>query len=137
MALSVGPWLLWRRKGTTEHRWIGRAWVACMVVGNLSALALVGKHGFTLFTILAAYSLVSVLAAFVMVWRKPTPAWRVWHYYLMSYGYLGVLAAGLARVPILLGSEFWFGVFGTMAVVFGLGGWWTEQIARQRVIPRR
>ncbi|MBY5991306.1 DUF2306 domain-containing protein [Ferrimonas balearica] len=136
-ALLLGPWILWRPKGTQSHRWLGRLWVGLMLVSNLTALSLVTVHGLTLFTLLALYSLVSVLAAFVLVWRKPIPHWRVWHYYLMSYGYLGVLAAALARLPVMMGSAFWPGVLGTMVVVFGVGGWWTERVARERVIPAR
>ncbi|GAA4882987.1 DUF2306 domain-containing protein [Ferrimonas pelagia] len=131
-ALLLGPIVLWRPKGTVSHRWLGRIWVVLLALSNLAALLLVREHGLSLFTFLALYSLVSVTAAFYLAWRKPQPSWRVWHYYLMCYGYLGVLAAALARFPVLLGMEFWLAVFGTMAITFALGGWLTERGARRR-----
>lgn len=58
-AFALGALVLWRRKGTQLHRWLGRIWVVLMLVAATSALfineiRLVGPfspiHLFVLFT---------------------------------------------------------------------------------------
>ncbi|WP_417307923.1 DUF2306 domain-containing protein [Devosia sp.] len=61
MAFLLGAAILWQRKGTRLHRWLGRVWVALMLVTATSALfineiRLIGPfspiHLFVLFTYL-------------------------------------------------------------------------------------
>ena len=64
LATVIGAFVLWRRKGTTLHRMLGRVWVALMLVTATSALfihdiRLIGPfspiHLFSLFTYLSLF----------------------------------------------------------------------------------
>ena len=123
-ALACGLGVLLRPKGTGGHRALGWAYAASM--GGLLATAfliyrLFGGFGpFHWAAVAGAATLAGGLAAVRR--RRPRKAWRERHAYLMSYSYLGLLAATAAeivtRVP---GVEFAAGAAVASAAVLGAG----------------
>lgn len=123
-ALTSGLGVLLRPKGTRGHRVLGWAYVASM--GGLLATAfliyrLFGGFGpFHWAAIAAAATLAGGLAAVRR--RRPRVEWRERHAYLMSYSYLGLLAAMAAeivtRVP---GVEFATGAAMVSTAVLAVG----------------
>ncbi|MDX1460957.1 MAG: DUF2306 domain-containing protein [Xanthomonadales bacterium] len=99
LALAAGAVVVFSRKGTPLHRWIGRLYLAAMISANTSALLIYDLWGhFGPFHIAAVVSLVTVLMGAIVAWRrKPAPGWRTVHAYWMSWSYVGLLAAAVAE----------------------------------------
>ncbi len=79
VALVLGAFVLWRRKGDERHRWMGRAWVATMAVVALSSFGIstIGVVGpFSPIHLLSIYTLLS-LATGVGVFLWPSSMSRV------------------------------------------------------------
>ena len=122
-ALACGLGVLVRPKGTRGHRILGWAYVASM--GGLLATAfliyrLFGGFGpFHWAAVAGAATLAGGLAPVRR--RRPRGAWREQHAYLMSYSYLGLLAATGAEIATRTpGVAFTAGaVVASLAVVGG------------------
>jgi uncharacterized membrane protein len=119
-ALLFGLIVLLQHKGTTSHRALGGAYVAAMILLNLTALGVYRLTGqFGPFHVLALVSLAVVIRGIAAAIRR-CPGWLVMHYYFMVWSYIGLLAAActevMARVPPfrgLIGG-------GQRTVLFGL-----------------
>ena len=119
-ALLFGLIVLLEHKGTGSHRALGGAYVAAMVLLNLTALGVYRLTGqFGPFHALALVSLAVVNRGIAAAIRRG-PGWLVTHYYFMAWSYIGLLAAActevMARMPLFRGLV----GGGQRAVLFGL-----------------
>lgn len=103
-ALAFGSVVLIERKGTQSHRIVGAAYVAALVITNVTALGvyrLTGALG--PFHALALISL-AILARGVIAVLRRRPGWLLTHYYSMAWSWIGLFAAAcaevVARVPL-------------------------------------
>jgi uncharacterized membrane protein len=97
-AILFGAAVIFCRKGTRIHRWMGRGYVVTMIGLNCTALLnyeLYGQFGPFHWMVLA--SLATVMAGFVPTWRK-APGWIYRHAYFMAWSYVGLMAAAVAEV---------------------------------------
>jgi uncharacterized membrane protein len=69
-AIALGAVLLWRRKGTTAHRTLGRAWVAAMGTAALTSAFIRSDFSFAV----AGFSPIHLLTALVLV-QLPRGVW--------------------------------------------------------------
>ncbi len=119
-ALLFGLIVLLEHKGTTSHRALGGAYVAAMILLNLTAHGVYRLTGqFGPFHALALVSLAVVIRGVAAAIRRRA-GWLVKHYYFMAWSYIGLLAAAcievMARMPLfrgVLGG-------GQRAILFGL-----------------
>jgi uncharacterized membrane protein len=124
-ALASGGAVAARRKGTNGHRVLGRCYVASMVGLNVTALLIYDLFGsFGPFHWFALASLATVVAGFITVHRRdPGGSWLAPHAHLMSWSYVGLLAAAVSevvsRVP---GWPFGWSVLVSSLAVLILGG---------------
>ena len=121
-ALLIGALVLFARKGTRRHRWLGRTYLVSMLALNFSALMIYEVFdGFGVFHWLALLSLASVLGGYQAVWRK-FPGWKVPHAHFMVGSYVGLVAATVAEVASRVpGWSFGASVFISSAVVIVAG----------------
>lgn len=99
-ALAFGMIVLLMRKGTQLHRAIGMGYAIAMVAVNATALTIYRLTGhFGPFHALAMVSLATVIAAVAAVVLRPRN-WLARHYRMMSFSYLGLLAATTAEIAI-------------------------------------
>ena len=98
IALVLGPYILFRRKGDQRHRWLGRIWVALMLIVNLSALTMYGIDGTpNMFHGFAVLSLLTIIPGIWMIWRfkkSRNRAHMIAHQYFMTFAYFGLFMAG-------------------------------------------
>ena len=93
LAILIGTLVIFTKKGTLRHKWIGRSYVVLMLAVNLSAFLIYELFGgFGLFHWMAMFSLLSVLIAYLATQIR-SPGWKVWHAYFMSGSYVGLIAA--------------------------------------------
>ena len=97
-AIVVGTAIIFSRKGTRKHRWMGRCYVATMFGLNGTALLIYELFGrFGPFHWLALASLASVIAGYIPARRK-APGWKIRHAHYIVGSYVGLLAAAAAEV---------------------------------------
>ncbi|MES2898241.1 MAG: DUF2306 domain-containing protein [Pseudomonadota bacterium] len=107
LALVSGAVVLLGRKGTRGHRRWGWLYLLSMTAMNLSSLAIYRLFGgFGVFHVLAICSLLTLLAAIVPVrTRKPARNWARAHATLITWSYVGLVAAAaselMTRIPAL------------------------------------
>lgn len=93
LAVIVGGLVIYAKKGTLKHKWIGRAYVVLMLAVNVTAFLIYELFGgFGLFHWMAILSLLSLLVGYLPA-RTRSPDWKVWHAYFMSGSYVGLVAA--------------------------------------------
>jgi uncharacterized membrane protein len=119
-ALLFGSIVLLEHKGTSSHRALGGAYVAAMILLNLTALGVYRLTGqFGPFHALALVSLAVVIRGIAAAIRR-RPGWLVKHYYFIAWSYIGLLAAActevMARTPLFRGVV----GGGQRVVLFGL-----------------
>ncbi len=117
VALVLGAFVLWRRKGDRRHRWMGRVWVATMVVVAVSSFGIstIGVVGpFSPIHLLSIYTLIS-LATGVGVFFWPSSLSRAarlhTHRITMQSLYAGALliAGGFTFLPYRFLGRLTFG----------------------------
>ena len=104
-AVVVGAIVLWRRKGTAVHRWLGRVWITLMGLTALTSFGIFREsyswiHGLSVFTL--------VMLA-VGVWAARTGR-RTLHRQVMAGTYAwGLIITGLFTLlpSRLLGHALW------------------------------
>lgn len=128
IALVVGGKVFFEVKGTSLHRVYGYIYVVAMLVLNVSAIPLQNLFGgvgwFHLFILISLPYL--IWGMYYPLFDRENPKWQIYHYEIMSYSYVGLVAAFVAevfiRVPLALGvdtlSQFVLGVF----IVSGIAG---------------
>ncbi|MEL6678558.1 MAG: DUF2306 domain-containing protein [Pseudomonadota bacterium] len=134
LAVVIGGWVLWRRKGDARHRLLGRSWVALMGVGALSSFWVreINAGGFSPIHALAAWTLFSLVAGVVAIrMRDRLPnAVRIHRGFLQSLYATGILiAGGFTFLPERLLGRLTFGeTFPWINLVFvavvAVGGVW-------------
>lgn len=132
IALVTGLFIVLRKKGTLAHRRIGYAYVAAMIVTNVSSLFIFSLTGrFSAFHVAATISLATVIAGFVpALTRRPEHGWLELHLQFMAWSYIGLLAAAASEAAVRIpNSRFWWAVIASSAIIFVAGG---AIIARNR-----
>lgn len=124
LAILVGSLVVLSRKGTKQHRWLGRIYVAAMIGVNLTAFLIYELYGeFGLFHWMALFSLATVLLGWLPA-RSRRSGWKVQHAYFMSGSYVGLIAALaaeiLTRTPLL---PFYGAVAVASVSVIAIGIW--------------
>lgn len=123
LAIVVGAAVVWRRKGTPSHRWMGRLYVSAMLSLNLSALLIYDLFGyFGPFHAAALASLLTVIVGVESAWTR-RPNWRIRHAYWMSWSYVGLLAAAVSETATrYLDYAFGWTVLIATVLVLAAGG---------------
>jgi uncharacterized membrane protein len=122
-ALACGLGVLLRPKGTRGHRVLGWAYAASMV-GLLATAFLIYRlfGGFGPFHWAAVAGVATLAGGLAAVRRRPRGAWRERHAYLMSYSYLGLVAATAAEIATRVpGVEFAAGAAVASVAVTAVG----------------
>jgi uncharacterized membrane protein len=97
LSLLVGGLVLARRKGTAQHRLLGRAWVLLMAIVAMSSfwiLDIRNGEGFSVIHLLSVWTLVSLALAVWFIRRGNVRA----HRGFMIGTYLGLAGAGLGAL---------------------------------------
>lgn len=102
-SLAFGTMVIFARKGTVRHRWLGRCYLLSMLGLNFSALLIYELFGhFGPFHWMALFSLASIMGGYLPV-RSRRPYWRHRHAHMMVGSYVGLVAATVAetasRIP--------------------------------------
>ncbi len=123
-AMLFGAVVIFTRKGTRKHKWMGRSYFAMMLGLNVTALMNYELYGrFGPFHWMALASLATVVAGFAPTWHK-APSWIFPHSYFMAWSYIGLMAAAVAeissRVP---GWSFGPSVIISSVIVIVVGVW--------------
>jgi len=124
LALALGTAIVFLRKGTSGHRWLGRGYLLAMLLLNGTSLSVYEVFGgFGAFHWLALVSLATLLAGYAAVrWRSP--GWIPRHAYFMAGSYVGLLAAAVAEVASRVpGWRFGPSVLLSSAAVIVFGVW--------------
>jgi len=127
LAIAAGMAVLAMPKGTRRHRFTGRAYVAAMITLNVSSLFIFSLTGrFSLFHAFALFSLATVIAGFLAVYRRrPREGWLDMHLQFMTWSYIGLVAAAASEAAVRLpDSPFWWAVALASLFVFAVGGLW-------------
>lgn len=101
-ALVTGTIVVFRPKGTRNHRLLGRLYVGSMV-GLLGTAFLIYRlfGGFGVFHWLAVLGALTLIGGFVAArLRGSISGWLEPHYYLMGYSYVGLVAATGAEIAV-------------------------------------
>lgn len=117
IALLAGAWVIWLRKGTRMHRFVGYTYLIAMLILNVTALS---KYDLTgapnMFHYFAIGSLLTITAAYIAILvrsSRRTAAARA-HGELMIWSYFGLVMALIAEVvtraypSMLHGDGGWF-----------------------------
>lgn len=99
IALILGFAVFFKPKGTSAHRVLGYLYSGGLLLVNLSALSVYeDSSGPGPFHTLALISLATLAAGFLAAFlRRPKDSWLNFHAYLMSWSYVGLVAAGAAQ----------------------------------------
>ncbi|MGK0375924.1 MAG: putative membrane protein [Arenicella sp.] len=124
LAIIFGAAVIFSSKGTKRHQLIGRAYVVAMWLLNITALMDYELYGyFGPFHWMALISLATVVIGHLAVLRK-RPGWKQSHAYIMSWSYVGLIAAAVAetvsRVP---GWSFGYSVIIGSVITILIGRW--------------
>jgi uncharacterized membrane protein len=133
-AVLTGAIILARKKGDVFHTRLGKIFVASMILVNITAFALWPKYGFSFFQPLALWNLVWVLFGYYYAVKKPNKNWLISHYYFITYAYVGVVAAGAARIPLIFGISPGPAAFIAIAVVFCISAYFIEKQSKKLAV---
>jgi uncharacterized membrane protein len=104
LALLIGAFMIFGRKGTALHRRVGRWYVGAMLVANLSAFGII-RGGLDIFHGVAAATLVMLVVGFVAASRQKVAAWAYLHPLGMIASYYslvgGAINEAFARIDVL------------------------------------
>ncbi len=124
-ALIFGAWVLFIRKGTYQHKWLGYAYFFNMLGLNISAFFIYRLTGYIgPFHGAAIASLITLMAGFLPAYlRYPRKGWLELHYELMNWSYVGLAAAAVSEMLTRLpSSPFWGAVLAGSFIVYFVGG---------------
>lgn len=104
IALILGAAVFLKQKGSRAHRALGYLYSSALILVNLSALSVYeDASGPGPFHALALISLATLAAGFLAAYlRRPKESWLDLHAYLMSWSYVGLVAAGVAQMVTML-----------------------------------
>lgn len=131
IALVFGALIFLSEKGTRKHKKFGYTYFLSMLTLNFSAIPLQNLFGgFGWFHIFIIMSLPYVLLGlYFPLFGRNHDRWQIWHFELMAYSYVGLIAAFIAelfvRVPLYAGVQnmgfFVAGIFITSGIIGGIG----------------
>lgn len=100
-ALTTGLVVIFTRKGAQRHRVLGAIYVALMTALNIAALSLHREDVFGPFHVLAVLSLTTIAVGVgVLVFTRRPPHLVAVHAYLISWSYVGLVAAGTGQLTV-------------------------------------
>jgi uncharacterized membrane protein len=106
LALIIGTAVLFRRKGTTSHVWLGRTWVALMTAVAVGSYWIQSSGGFSWIHLLSTYTLITLVIG-VHAIRTGN---RERHAAYMKGTFVGLTIAGLfTLLPSRLLGKWFFG----------------------------
>lgn len=88
-AMLLGGFVLWRKKGTMLHRFLGRLWVALMLLTAVGSFGIKSSGQFSWIHILSMVTIVSIVAGLVAIRRRQ----REKHRRCMQGAYAGLMIA--------------------------------------------
>ncbi len=124
IAIVTGCLVLLRVKGTRLHRRMGLGYVVAMVILNVTSFFIFSLTGeASLFHSLAVFSLLTVIAGYTAaILRRPQGGWLEMHFQLMTWSYIGLLAAAAAEAAVRIPeTRFWRTVAGATFSVLAVG----------------
>jgi len=96
-ALLLGALVLARVKGTEQHRWLGRVWVALAAVAAITSFAIRGlaeDGGYSAIHLLSIWTLIALTCGVYFIRKGQVRR----HRYFMIGTYLGLVGAGLGTL---------------------------------------
>ena len=104
IALLIGGFMIFSRKGSPVHRRMGRWYVGAMVVANLSAFGIL-PYGLDVFHGVAVATLVVLIVGFVAASRQKAAPWAYLHPLGMIASYYslvgGAINEAFSRIDVL------------------------------------
>ena len=110
VALGLGVVVLMMRKGTAQHRWLGRTFAIAMLLVNGAALLSYEEGRFGVFHWLALLSLFTLVSGVIAIRRGKVEDHAGW----VAWTWAGLSAAGLGQLVVALN-------LGQMAVFIAIG----------------
>ena len=99
IALILGLYVLMLTKGTRTHKQLGYAYLACMLIVNLTAFLIYRLYGkFGIFHWMAVLSCLTIFAGMVPMIRKKGKNYIVTHFSFMYWSVIGLYAALMAEI---------------------------------------
>lgn len=133
ISIGVGAWVLFSKKGTRKHKFIGYAYFISMLLMNITALFTQALYNFGPFHFMAIASLIFVsIGVSAPIFLRKTKHWFRVHYDFMLWSYVGLIAAFFSelfvRLPIIGeiiggGLLFWVLVILASVLTFSIGGY--------------
>jgi uncharacterized membrane protein len=88
-AMVLGAFVLWRKKGTFLHKFLGRLWVALMLMTAVGSFGIKSSGQFSWIHILSVVTIVSIVAGLAAIRRHQ----RERHRRCMQGAYIGLMIA--------------------------------------------
>ena len=66
-AMLLGAFVLWRKKGTVLHKFLGRLWVALMLMTAVGSFGIKSSGQFSWIHILSVVTIVSIIAGLIAI----------------------------------------------------------------------
>lgn len=133
ISIIVGAWVIFLKKGTSQHKLLGYIYFLCMLIMNISALFTQALYDFGPFHWMAIGSLIFVsIGVSAPIFLRKTKHWFRIHYDFILWSYVGLVAAFFSelfvRLPIVDeiiggGFLFWALVILASALTFSIGGY--------------
>lgn len=134
-AIGIGGVIFLRPKGGRAHRLLGYAYTSCMltvIVTSFAIYRLTGSFNFLHGAAIASSLSVGFGFGHALL-RKPAGTWLVWHYYWMSWSFVGLMAAFVAEISTRVGMPYIVAWFGPSSL---LGFWIVVGIATLAVVGK-
>ena len=124
-------------KGTNAHRAAGALYVLSMFGLNVTALVIYRVFGgFGAFHVLSLINLALLLAGFgAVLLQRPHKTWLNYHYYFISWSYVGLVAATATEITVrLVKWPLAFAVVAPTIAVTMLGGFLVQFLKRRTML---
>ena len=123
-AIGLGALVALTTKGTARHKFMGRAYVAAMVMLNATALLIYDLSGrFGPFHVASVVSLATIAAGLLSVLtRRPRAGWAQLHGTFMCWSYVGLIAAFLSEIAVRIPGVGFGPAVITATIVVTVGG---------------
>ncbi len=143
LALSTGCVLFFNPKRSALHKRLGYIYVLTLTLVDFSGLTMyvMKGSGINAFHFLAVGNLIALYGGlFAIIFKRPFKRWYRFHYYMISWSYVGLVTAALVEFVIksLQSSSIVIMVLLCLTAVVG-GGLWIEFKTRHmgNVLPAR
>ncbi|QKZ13321.1 hypothetical protein [Spirosoma sp. KUDC1026] len=142
LAMTTGTYILFTRKGTARHRFVGRIYIVSMVLLLVTAFQiyyLFGRFGIIHWGAVGSVSTL-LMGVGVIGLRAHFSSWLQWHYLGMGASVTGLYAAFVVESTYRLfqPAYFWWITLGAANAVFAIGAFllyrhypdWASQTAQ-------